>query len=106
MVLSAVADGSALKIAVRRIGPALVFERLWDETGCRAVSAELADKNKHGFGWSARCSARPHQLLARDHRRSGVVDRDEAEIEHDGERFVVRSAPRPAASLAVRAAGV
>ena len=30
----------------------------------------------------------------------------EDEIEHDGKRFVVRSAPRPAASLALRAAGV
>jgi transposase len=30
----------------------------------------------------------------------------ETEIEHDGKRFVVRSAPRPAASLAIRAAGV
>ena len=30
----------------------------------------------------------------------------ETEIEHDGKRFVFRSAPRPAASLAVRAAGV
>ena len=30
----------------------------------------------------------------------------ETEIEHDGKRFMVRSAPRPAASLALRAAGV
>jgi transposase len=30
----------------------------------------------------------------------------ETEIEHDGKRFVVRSAPRPAASLALRATGV
>ena len=30
----------------------------------------------------------------------------ETEIEHGGKRFVVRSAPRPAASLALRAAGV
>jgi transposase len=30
----------------------------------------------------------------------------ETEIEHDGKRFVVRSGPRPAASLAIRAAGV
>ncbi len=30
----------------------------------------------------------------------------ETEIEHDGKRFVVRSAPRPAASLALRGAGV
>src|SRR5436190_7570456 len=49
MVLSAVADDAALKIAVRRIGPALVFEPLWEETGCRAVIAELAGKRKHGF---------------------------------------------------------
>jgi Transposase DDE domain len=49
MVLSAAADDAALKIAVRRIGPALVFERLWEETGCRAVTTELAGKRKHGF---------------------------------------------------------
>jgi hypothetical protein len=30
----------------------------------------------------------------------------ETEIEHDGKRFVVRSAPRPAASLALRAVGI
>ena len=30
----------------------------------------------------------------------------ETEIEHDGKRFVIRSAPRPDASLAIRAAGV
>ena len=42
MVLSAVRADTALTVAVRRIGPALVFERLWDETGCRAVIAELA----------------------------------------------------------------
>jgi hypothetical protein len=30
----------------------------------------------------------------------------ETEIEHDGKRFVVRSAPRPAASITLRAAGV
>ena len=30
----------------------------------------------------------------------------ETEIEHQGKHFVARSAPRPAASLALRAAGV
>ena len=49
MVLSAASNDAAIKIAVRRIGPALVFERLWDETGCRAVVTELAGKRKHGF---------------------------------------------------------
>jgi hypothetical protein len=49
MVLSAASDDAAIKIAVRRIGPALVFERLWEETGCLAVIMELAGKRKHGF---------------------------------------------------------
>src|ERR1700693_5985249 len=49
MVLSAVADDATLKIAVRRIGPALVFERLWEETGCRAVIAELAKGRGYKF---------------------------------------------------------
>jgi hypothetical protein len=48
MVLSAAADEAAIKIAVRRIGPALLFERLWKETGCRAVITELSGKRKHG----------------------------------------------------------
>src|SRR3974390_3912492 len=49
MVLSAASDDAAIKIAVRRIGPALVFERLWEETGCRAVIADLAGKRGHKF---------------------------------------------------------
>ena len=49
MVLSAASNDAAIKIAIRRIGPALVFERLWEETGCRAVIAELAGRRKHGF---------------------------------------------------------
>ena len=49
MVLSAASNDAAIKIAVRRIGPALVFERLWDETGCRAVVTELDGKRKHSF---------------------------------------------------------
>jgi Transposase DDE domain len=49
MVLSAAVDDAAIKIAVRRIGPALVFERLWEETGCRAVITALAGQRKHGF---------------------------------------------------------
>ena len=49
MVLNAASDEAAIKIAVRRIGPALVFERLWEETGCRAVITALAGQRKHGF---------------------------------------------------------
>jgi transposase len=49
MVLGAVQNDATLSVAVRRIGPALVFERLWEETGCRAVIEELAAARKHGF---------------------------------------------------------
>ena len=49
MVLSAAADDTAMTIASRRIGPALVFERLWAESGCQAAIVELAGARKHGF---------------------------------------------------------
>jgi hypothetical protein len=49
MVLSALDDDTAMRIASRRIGPALVFERLWEETGCRAVIEGLSGPRKHGF---------------------------------------------------------
>ena len=48
MVLSAASNEATIKIAVRRIGPALA-ERLWEETGCRAVITALAGQRKHGF---------------------------------------------------------
>jgi hypothetical protein len=47
LVLSAAQDDPTA--AVRRSGPALVFERLWAETGCRAVIEDLAEERKHGF---------------------------------------------------------
>jgi hypothetical protein len=49
MVLGAVQNDATVSVAVGRIGPALVFERLWAETGCRAVIEELAAARKHGF---------------------------------------------------------
>jgi transposase len=49
LMLSAAADDAAIKVAVRRIGPALVFERLWEETGCRAVIRALAGARGHKF---------------------------------------------------------
>jgi hypothetical protein len=49
MVLSALDDDAAVRVAARRIGPALAFERLWEETGCRAVIEQLAGSRKHGF---------------------------------------------------------
>jgi hypothetical protein len=49
MMVSAAADNAAIKIAVHRIGPALLFERLREETGCRAVIADLAGRRGHKF---------------------------------------------------------
>jgi hypothetical protein len=49
MVLDAARSGDAPAIAVRHIGPALLFERLWQETGCQDVIAGLARKRGHHF---------------------------------------------------------
>src|SRR5512147_2712780 len=37
LVLSALRDGDGLVVDSRRLGPPLIFERLWRETGCQAV---------------------------------------------------------------------
>ena len=50
MVLSSHRRGEALEVASRRIGPAMVFERLWEQSGCRAVIQELL--SDRGFGFS------------------------------------------------------
>src|SRR5215510_129547 len=49
MVLGSVASGAATTVAVRRIGLALVFERLWTETGCQTVIATVARGRGHRF---------------------------------------------------------
>jgi hypothetical protein len=49
LVLEAAREEPSLAVAVRRIGPGLVFERLWTETGCRSVIAELAGERRYGF---------------------------------------------------------
>ena len=64
MVLSAAADDATSKIAVRRIGPALVFERLWQETGCRAVIGDLASARGQKFALErAVCLTVLHRLF-------------------------------------------
>ena len=49
IVLDAFDRGEATTIATRRIGPALAFERVWEETGCRGVIERLARARKHDF---------------------------------------------------------
>ncbi len=43
LLLSAHAKGQLPTITTRRIGPALIFERLWQQTGCRHVVEQLLE---------------------------------------------------------------
>jgi transposase len=43
LLLSAHAQGQLPTITTRRIGPALIFERLWQQTGCQHVIEQLLD---------------------------------------------------------------
>ena len=49
IVVDSLAAGSVAAGSARRIGPALVFERLWEETGCRDVVESLAGSRKYDF---------------------------------------------------------
>ena len=49
IVVEAFAAGVATTSSARRIGPALAFERLWEETGCRGVIENLARARHHDF---------------------------------------------------------
>jgi hypothetical protein len=46
IVLSVAAGDAPPNAACRRIGPALLFERLWQEVGCQAVLTELAGQRQ------------------------------------------------------------
>jgi transposase len=49
LLLSAHAKGHVPTVTTRRIGPALAFERLWQQTGCRQVIQQLLDGRRFGF---------------------------------------------------------
>jgi hypothetical protein len=49
LLMSAHAQGHLPVITTRHIGPALLFERLWQETGCRAVIDSLLAGRKFEF---------------------------------------------------------
>ncbi len=49
VVLTAYERGEATKVATCQLGPTLVFERLWQETGCRRVIGELAGEREFQF---------------------------------------------------------
>src|SRR5439155_2537986 len=49
LLLSAHAKGQVPVITTRRIGPALIFERLWQQTGCRHVVERLLEGRRFEF---------------------------------------------------------
>jgi len=49
MVLSLVEGEAPPNAVCRRLGPALLFERLWQEVGCRAVLEDLAGQRQFAF---------------------------------------------------------
>jgi transposase len=49
LLLSAHAKGQVPVINTRHIGPALIFERLWQDTGCRHVIEQLLDGRRYEF---------------------------------------------------------
>jgi hypothetical protein len=49
LLLSAHAKGQLPTITTRRIGPALVFQRLWQQTGCQHVIEQLLDGRRFEF---------------------------------------------------------
>jgi hypothetical protein len=49
LLLSAHAKGQLPSITTRRIGPALIFERLWQQTGCRHVIEQILKGRRFEF---------------------------------------------------------
>ncbi len=49
LVLAEHQRGEVPTVTARRIGPALVFDRLWRETGCQAVIEALLEERQFGF---------------------------------------------------------
>ena len=49
LVLTAHDKGETTTVSTTRIGPPLIFERLWQETGCKGRIEELLKERKFGF---------------------------------------------------------
>ena len=49
LLLSAHGKGQIPTITTRRVGPALIFERLWQQTGCRHVVEQLLEGRRFEF---------------------------------------------------------
>ena len=69
-------------LATRRIGPPLAFERLWRETGCRAVIEDLAAERSFGFALERACFLTVlHRLMVSGSDRAADAWREDYRIE-------------------------
>jgi hypothetical protein len=82
MILSLLDQDSVPTLSTRRIGPPLAFERLWRETGCRAVIEGLAANRGFGFSLERACFLTVlHRLMVSGSDRSADAWREAYRIE-------------------------
>jgi hypothetical protein len=82
MILSLLDQGDLPTLASRRIGPALAFERLWRQTGCRAVIEDLAAERGFGFALERACFLTVlHRLMVSGSDRAADAWREDYWIE-------------------------
>jgi Transposase DDE domain len=82
MILSLVDQDGVPALATRRIGPSLAFERLWRETGCRAVIEDLAAARGFGFSLERACFLTVlHRLMVSGSDRAADAWREDYRIE-------------------------
>src|SRR5919106_1830953 len=82
MILSLLDQGGLPTLTTRRIGPPLAFERLWRETGCRAVVEDLAAARGFGFSPERACFLTVlHRLMVSGSDRAADAWRDDYRIE-------------------------
>ena len=82
MILSLLDQDGVPTLATRRIGPALAFERLWRETGCRAALEDLAAERSFGFALERACFLTVlHRLMVAGSDRAADAWREDYRIE-------------------------
>src|SRR5918996_314176 len=82
MILSLIDQDGVPILATRRIGPPLAFERLWRETGCRAVIEDLAAERSFGFALERACFLTVlHRLMVAGSDRAADAWREDYRIE-------------------------
>src|SRR5512143_1343019 len=76
LLLSAHAKGQLPTITTRRIGPALIFERLWQQTGCQRVIEQLLDGRRFEFNVERAILLRArHEISDTVHHRFGLLNK-------------------------------